>query len=127
MNIWEWITTTTSVDSIVSTLGLGALAVLFATNRIWTIGQVNARIADLKEHQERELLQKDAAYDSMVAEKDARYAEMKESRDYYRGARLEERGRVERLTDQLFESNETARAAVHALTALGEVAAEGAA
>lgn len=127
MNIWEWITTTTSVDSIVSTLGLGALAMLFATNRIWTIGQVNARIADLKEHQGRELAQAKLSYDAMVAEKDARYAEMRESRDYYRGARLEEKGRVERLTDQLFESNETARAAVHALTALSEVAAEGAA
>lgn len=126
MTLWEWVTTTVSIDSILSTLGLGALAVLFATNRIWTIGQVNARIADLKEHHGRELAQIQLSHEAVIAEKDDRYAEMKESRDYYRGARLEEKGRVERLTDQLFESNETARAAVYALNALTEVAAEGA-
>lgn len=126
MSAWDWITQA-SPESILSTLGLGAIAVLFVTNRILTIGQHNSRISDLKDHHEIELAQAQSSYEAMVIEKDARYAEMKESRDYYRGARLQERDRVEQLTDQLLETTEIARTATHALTALSEVAAEGAA
>lgn len=127
MSIWEWFTTNSTPSDIFTTLGVGTLAVLFSTNRILTLGQHNARISDLKGHHARELAQAKDAYEAMV-DADARaYAEMKESRDYYRGARLEEKGRADRATDQLLESNEIARAATHALTALSEVAAEGAA
>lgn len=127
MSVWEWISTTTTIDSIFSTLGLGALAVLFATNRILTRGQHETRIADLKAHHERELKQKDATYNAMKEADATAYSEMRASRDYYRGARFEEKARADRATEQLLETNEIARAATHALTALSEVAAEGAA
>jgi hypothetical protein len=60
MTLWEWITTTTSGDSLFTTLGLGVLSVLFATNRILTIGQHRSRTADLIAHHQRELAEKDA-------------------------------------------------------------------
>jgi hypothetical protein len=77
---WEWITTTTSGETVFTTLGLGALAVLFATNRILTIGQHRSRVLDLVEHHTREL-----------AEKDARIADAHTSRDGWRDVALKER------------------------------------
>lgn len=87
MNLWDWITTSTSVDSVLTTLGLGALAVLFATNRILTRGQHLDRIADLKEHHAREL---QAAADRLEA--------VDESRKEWRTAAQTERTRADEAT-----------------------------
>jgi hypothetical protein len=80
MTLWDWITTTTSGDSVFTALGLGVLSVLFATNRILTIGQHRARTADLVAHHEREL-----------AEKDSRITDAHTSRDGWRDVALKER------------------------------------
>lgn len=138
MDWWEQWLTPAGISDLIKNGGLVLLAWLFFTGKIITSKQHEDRVADIVKahddrakgqdgHHSRELAQKDESYTSMVAEKEARYFEMKESRDYYRGARLEEKVRVERLTDQLLETNEIARAATNALTALSEVAAEGAA
>lgn len=137
MEWWQQWLTPAGISELVKNGGLVLLAWLFFTGKIITSKQHEDRVADIvkahddrakeqDEHHDRELAQKDRSYTSIVVEKDARYTEMKESRDHYRDARLEERVRVERLTDQLLETNEIARAATHALTALNEVAAEGA-
>lgn len=124
MDIWTWFVNNTAPNELVTNLGIGTFLILFATNRILTLGQHNSRIAELKDHHTRELAQKDSAYEAMVLAKDTAYDEMKESRNYYRGARLEEKNRADKATEQLVESNEIARAATHALTALSTVAQE---
>lgn len=110
MSLWEWITTTTSGDSLFTTLGLGVLSVLFATNRILTIGQHRARTADLQEHHAREL-----------AEKDARIADIRESRDGYKEASRVERERADKATDSVGEMADTVDAVLHVLQSLDRV------
>lgn len=80
MTLWDWITTTTDGNSVFTTLGLGVLAVLFASNRILTIGQHRSRVADLVEHHARE-----------IAEKDARIADISAARDGWKDVALKER------------------------------------
>lgn len=103
MNPWEWISTTTSVDTLLTTLGLGSLAILFARDVILTSGQhlrrvqdiVKAhdlRIADLLAHQLREL-----------AEKDGRIVDMGESRDGWKEAARLERERADKATAAVAE------------------------
>lgn len=100
MNPWDWITSTTTVDSIVSTLGLGALAILFATNRILTRGQHIDRIADLKEHHTREM------------------EEVRTSRDGWKAVALAERGRADTATSTLGTMAETLADVEHVLVSL---------
>lgn len=88
MTPWEWITTTTSVDNMLTTLGLGGLAILFATDRILTKGQHTRRTADLEAHHQREL-----------AEKDSRLAAVDESRREWKQAALTERERADKATE----------------------------
>lgn len=68
MDVWTWISTTTSVDSILTTLGLGALAFLFARDLILTRGAHLRRVQDLVAFHER-----------MQEEKDARIVDYKET------------------------------------------------
>lgn len=44
--------------------------------------------------------------DALLAEKDSRYTEIRESRDYYRQARIEERERAEAVTEKLADLTE---------------------
>jgi hypothetical protein len=92
-----------------------------------------ARTEELKQAHAREVESMKAAakealagavehHTHLIAEKDARYAELKESRDYYRKARLEERDRADAATVQLLDSVEVAKASMQALTALDEAA-----
>lgn len=101
MTLWDWITSTTDGDALFTTLGLGVLAVLFATDRILTKGAHERRTADLQAHHAREL-----------KEKDARIAEAKESREGWKAVALKERERADKATEP----------AVHAAEALGNVA-----
>ena len=55
MNVWEWFSTTASVDSVLTALGLTGLAFLFATDRIITKAQHVRRVQDLLDHHAREL------------------------------------------------------------------------
>lgn len=91
MTLWDWLTTTTSGDGLFTTLGLGTFLVLFATNRILTIGQHRGRVADIVAHHQREMAAKDAAHTRELAEKDARIAEKDASREGWRDVALKER------------------------------------
>lgn len=115
MSLWDWITTSTSVDSVLTTLGLGALAVLFATNRILTRGQHLDRIADLKEHHARELA---AAADRLEA--------TDESRKEWRSAAHDERARADAATTAANElGNEFGKLAVGMLSSIDEGVKQG--
>lgn len=114
MSPWEWLTTTTSVDSMLSTLGLGALAVLFATNRIITKGQHESRITDLKEHHAREL-----------AAADKRLEAVDESRREWRAAAGTERERADTATSTANElGSELGGLAVRLLSSIDETVNE---
>lgn len=113
MGIWEWVSTTTTVDSVLTTLGLGALALLFARDLILTRGQHTRRTADLAAYHAREL-----------GEKDARIADIRESRDGYKEATRLERDRADRATDSVREIAETTRAVLHVLQSLDIVLAD---
>lgn len=111
MDAWDWITSTTTVDSLLTTLGIGALAVLFATDRILTKGQHIRRVLDLEQHHTRER-----------AEWQSRYDDLKESRDTYKEATREERERADKATAAVGDMAEALRANVHVLSSLEEVA-----
>lgn len=124
-DIWSWLSETLSAQSIIQGLGLAALAILFATNRILTLGQHNTRIADLTKYHDQELILKDALYSQMAAEKDRAYAEMKEARNYWQTAFDNEKRRADAATDQLARANEeTLGLALQMVTSIQE-AAEG--
>lgn len=80
------------------------------------------RIADLKDAHALQLASLAAYHDGITRAKDDRYADVKESRDGYRAATVVERERANKVTDTLAEFGELGRLAVHALTALDEVA-----
>lgn len=107
MNPWEWITTTTSVEDILTTLGLGGLALLFSQDRIITRGQHLRRTADLEKFHAREL-----------AEKDARIADIRDSRDAYKEAARVERERADKATDAVGEMAPAMESVLHVLVSL---------
>lgn len=60
----------------------------------------------------------------LVAVKDTQYAELKESRNYYRQARLAEADRADKATDQLAEVVEVVKANVQLLDAFDKAVQE---
>lgn len=79
-------------------------------------------VDSIKQSAREQLLGAVEHHSNLIAEKDARYAELKDSRDYYRKARIEERDRADAATEQLLDSVEVAKASMQALTALDEAA-----
>lgn len=112
MNVWEWITSGTP-EGFFSQIGLGAIAVLFATNRILTIGQHRSRVADIKEFNA-----------ALVAEKDRQIQAQTIRGDYYRDAYNQERETSEKLMDGLLEAQGTAALTSEALDRLTRAAEE---
>jgi hypothetical protein len=92
MDVWEWLSATVPAGAVINGLGLGALAALFATDRILTKGQPERRVADIQK-----------GHDLVLAEKATQLGDMRDSRDYYREARLEERDRANEITGKLAE------------------------
>lgn len=120
-DLWSWITST-NIETYLTGGGALTLAALFATNRILTIGQHRSRIEDLQQYHAEAIAEKDKNHAAILATLEQRYAEMRESRDYYRGARLEEKDRADKATGQLVEMSEIAQTTVAALTALERTA-----
>lgn len=107
MNVWEWFTATASVDTLLTTLGLGAIAILFATDRIITKGQHLRRVQDIVEYHSRELLGKDERIsDSREVSKNSEAA-----------ARIE-RERADKGWDALGEITQTLTQVLHVLESL---------
>jgi len=95
-------------------LGLGTLAMLFATDRVLTKGQHTRALARVEAAHDKLTDALTKGQGAAVAElikhheelgkaKDALYGEMTKSRDYYRDARLIEQDRANAVTDQLGE------------------------
>lgn len=107
MTIWEWITSSTSIDSLLTTLGVGTLALLFARDLIITKGQHMRRVQDLVAHHEREQL-----------EKDARAADLRESRDGWKEAARIERERADKATASVGDMADVMGDILHVLQSL---------
>ncbi len=127
-----YLTATLPAGGVVNALGLGALAVLFATNRILTVGQHNSRVADIvKAHVESRaelvrnnaeaIAQQERYHAAIIAEKDRAFAVVEKSRDGYKEATEVERGRADRATDALGEFTELGKLATQLLRSLDEV------
>lgn len=101
-DIWEWITGTTSVDSLVTGLGSVTIAILFASDRILTKGQHDRRIADITGFHARER------------------AELERSRDGWKAAHAEEKLRADAATSTLGSVGEPLKAIAHVLESFDE-------
>lgn len=93
----------------------------------------DGRVEELKEANRIALAAATAAHTSAIAElvkhheeldkvKDAAHAETKESRDYYRAARIEEAKRADMATDQLADVVEVVKVNMKMLNAIDEAA-----
>lgn len=99
-NLWEWIATTTSVDSLVTGAGSVTIAILFASDRILTKGQHERRTADLVAFHAREL------------------AEITRSRDGWKEAHAAEKERADKATSTLDDMSKPLESIVHVLASL---------
>lgn len=99
-NLWEWIATTTSVDSLVTGAGSVTIAILFASDRILTKGQHERRTADLIRFHEREI------------------AELTRSRDGWKAAYADEKARADSATSTLGDMSEPLKSIEHVLASL---------
>lgn len=126
MDIWSWLSASLPAGAVVNGLGVGALAVLFASDRVLTKGQHLRRVADITTANSLAIAELGKHYEELAASKDEAYRELKESRDYYRDARIEERNRADKVTDQLAEVAELARLTTHLLTSFDEAAKDSA-
>lgn len=133
MSPWEWFTSTTPAGAVVSGVGVTVFVMAILSDRLLTKGQHDRRVADLlaardkiignlKEAHAGAIAEIVKHHDKLIGVKDVAYSELKDSRDYYRVARLEERDRADKVTDQLAEVAELARLTNHLLGSLDEVA-----
>lgn len=112
MSPWEWFATTAPAGALINALGLGALAVLFATDRVLTRGQHARRVADIvKTHDER--------IDELKASHTATIGRIEKERDYERKRSDDAVARADALSARLNElATELGGTAVQLLKAL---------
>ncbi|QDP45529.1 hypothetical protein SEA_FUZZBUSTER_45 [Microbacterium phage FuzzBuster] len=118
MNPWEWITTSIPAGAALSGVGVGAFVTAILTDRLFTRGQHLRRVADLNAHHERELLRLNEHHARELAEKDARMADLRESRDGYKEAAAIERERADTATATVGEIHTTLEAVLHVMQSL---------
>jgi hypothetical protein len=109
---WDWVGGTLSVSDVISGSGLALIVGLFATRKILTIADHRARVADLEKF-----------YEARLTEKDVRYDELKQSRDYWREAHNDQRTRAEKAEDGVREfADEYAKLSNHLLGSIEQAA-----
>jgi hypothetical protein len=111
-SFWDWVGGTLSVSDIISGSGLALIVGLFATRKILTIADHRARVADLEKF-----------YEARLVEKDSRFDEMRDSRDYWREAHNDQRNRAEKAEDGVREfADEYAKLSNHLLGSIEQAA-----
>lgn len=118
MNPWEWVTSTSSVDSLLTTLGVGVLAFLFARDLIITKAQHLRRVQDIVAAHEQRVADLVAFHDRELKEKDDRIAEIREARDAWKEAESVARGLADKAVDGLNDVNATLVRVLHVLESL---------
>lgn len=118
MSPWEWFTSTASVGELLTALGLGALALLFARDLILTRGQHLRRIQDLVKAHELRVADLLAHHDRERAEKDKRIADISASRDGWKEAARIERERADKATAAVGDMADSLTGIQHVLESL---------
>jgi len=139
-DLWQWFMENITVQGSLNIAGLALLVVLFSRDLILTRGQHERRVLDITGNYEKRLAENAAfhgsaleamktAHAEALAGKDARYSdlqarydEMKESRNYYRASRLQEKDDKESAMSALVEANQGLQVAARALAALDQLA-----
>lgn len=136
----DWLTgwlANTSIESMLNALGLGALAILFATDRIKTRGQATRDIERERKAHERLIAEKDKTHGAIIealvdkhtdqlAYRDDRISELKGALASMEQARNVERDRAESATAMLGRAVEAVEVSNHLLESLGEAVKDGA-
>lgn len=102
-DMWGWLSGTLSVSDVISGSGLAFIVFLFAGRKILTIADHRARIADLEKYYGALLKEKGTSAAALATASDARYDEMRESRNYWREAHNVQRARAEKAEDGVRE------------------------
>lgn len=116
--------------AILAALGLSPAPWLIglATNRLQFTGPAaaayEARVAELTRAHAAAIAEIVAHHARLIDVKDTQYSEMKESRNYYRAARLAEVDRADKATDQLAGVVEVVKANVQLLDAFDKAVQE---
>jgi len=128
-DIWQWFMANVTIQGTVNILGLSLLVILFSRDLILTKGQHERRVADISKNYFDRANEREAAHDEAMLAKDeryadllTRYAEMKESRDYYRQSRIQEQDGKDKVVSALIESNKGLHVAARALAAFDQAA-----
>lgn len=112
VGFWDWVGGTLSVSDVISGSGLALIVGLFATRKILTIADHRSRVADLERF-----------HTAQLAEKDARFDEMRDSRNFWRDAHNEQRTRAEKAEDGVREfADEYAKLSNHLLGSIEQAA-----
>lgn len=107
MDAWETVLSTFSFDKLLSTLGLGVLAFLFAKDMILTKAQHLRRVEDLVGHHNRELVERNKHEDELRAT----VAEYKE-------AERIQRERADKIAAGFGDVDDTLKRVLHVLESL---------
>lgn len=124
MDLWTWITTTTSLNDLFATLGLGSLAALFAMDLILTKRQHERRMADVKDFYEKRIMDITAHHQEVAARQDEHYGELKEAHEILQEAYKEEQDRADKALSSAAESVEVVKTTNKFLQAFDETAKE---
>jgi hypothetical protein len=120
-DLWAYLAQTAPAGALINGLGLGALAILFATDRVLTKGQHLRRIADLVTAHTAALEAQRVYHLAILAEKDRAMTIVTESRDGYKEATEIERERANTATEALSEFADLGRLATQLLASLDSV------
>lgn len=118
MDVWDWVSTSTSVDSLLTTFGGVVLAFLFARDLIITKAQHLRRVADIVAAHEERVADLVAFHARELAEKDARIADVTVSRDQWKEAARLERDRADKATAAVGEMAPAVLGIQHVLESL---------
>lgn len=129
MNPWEWFSTTMPAGALISGVGVSAFVVAILTDKLMTQAQHLRRVADivvahaaeiarLTEHFARERQSLIEHHARELAEKDARAADLRESREGYKQATAVERARADAATEALGDVAPTLDSILHVMESL---------
>lgn len=129
MSVWEWITTTLPAGAVLSGAGVTVFTLAILTDKLMTQAQHLRRVADLtenhnreveklNEHHSRELAGLMEHHARELAEKDARMADLRESREGYKEAMAVERARADTAMESVKDISETMESMLHVVRSL---------
>lgn len=104
-----------ATSPLVNVVGVGIFVIAILRDKLMTHGQHMRRMGDAEAAHAAAIAELSNHHVILAGVQDRSYVELKESRDYYRAARLEERVRADRVTDQLAEIVEYIKLTNHML------------